>query len=206
MKRTLLVSLIAVCCLATSAGAFEMLPELNPDYDYGYWWGPCGNPVWNHDRGGYGLPHWEGNGRRAFLWNEVNESELKHVWMSVTYDTPWQEDDWNDYFPGIPEVEYPLLDQSTGYISDGDWWWGDDFTVWYHWVLPYQPQHEVILLPDESYYWLCEWPDQYFSTYQEPWMYPYVTQVEFYTWCTPEPATMSLLTIGGLFMLKRRKR
>ncbi len=206
MKRALLAVLIAVGCLASSAGAAQMLPVLDPDYDYGYSWGPCPNPAWNPIREAYGSPSWDGEGK-VELPNLLDWEETKHVWMAVTYNEEWLQGDWDNYYSD-PLVEYQSDSDPTAWIMDipTDSWWEDTVTVWYHWHLSYQPERESIILPDESYYWLCEWPAIYQNATGEQWMYPHVTDVSFYTWCTPEPATMSLLAIGGLFALKRRRK
>ncbi len=39
-----------------------------------------------------------------------------------------------------------------------------------------------------------------------PGAYPYVEEWGIFTWCTPEPGTMALTAVGGLALLRRRRK
>ena len=112
------------------------------------------------------------------IWNDLTERPEKIVWVQIT----WQEQEQG----GIPFVEgQPLPGYQTTPAqeidtqpADGNWIYS---TFVYH-IFP-NPEFEVVLISGDIF----------------------VDEVVVDTWCVPEPISISLLALGGLVALRRRR-
>jgi len=114
------------------------------------------------------------------MGNEFVPDMRKEIWLLVDYAT-LDIDRVVDIFVRDPagSIYSPTIEK-------------DDIgrQIMFYWILPDQPPWEDIIFPN----------DDYLTLEGE------VFQWNFATICTPEPATLTLLCVGGLAMLKRRRR
>ena len=120
-----------------------------------------------------------------------NEERLdlhKEIWLSVDYI-----DRNHSGNPGITI----LASDGISYTPDEILWSDDGGQVRLHWTLENQPAWETIIFPDPSYQNLYDISTGLGGD---------VKDWNLATECTPEPATMTLLALGGLVVLRKRRR
>jgi hypothetical protein len=122
-------------------------------------------------------PVWQNENKDLYIDNEEVLANTKELWFEIEYTT--------EVPATLPLIE--LIDPESGVSLVGITTNGLNVTWQWH-IIP-QPAYEVISFPDTDIYNMVG-----------------IDKLEVGTYCTPEPATMSLLAIGGLAMLKRRRR
>ena len=110
------------------------------------------------------------------LPNFDDDNPLKEIWMQITFAAENDEDPWVSTSP----VYTPPI-TVTDKVANGDYW-----NVTYHITIEPNPASETI------------------------WIQPvgctlYVDQIVVDTICTPEPASVMLLGLGAIGLLRRRK-
>ena len=128
----------------------------------------------------YGDPMWTADGLEVEIQNEQIDEMHKEVYLLV---------DYKDRVAG--RFENILLRDDRGNT------WNptsiaslDDGQLLFTWELDYQPQFEAIIFPNNAYNLL--------DSYVKDW--------DVATICVPEPATMTLLALGGLAVLRKRRK
>lgn len=127
----------------------------------------------------YDDPHWQDIVPRTELY-------VDNLLVPDLYKDVWFEAEYSGQVPD-PLPELLIFDPAQGVtpfepVVDGT-------HVTWHWLIYPQPGHEIIRFPDQSFYDLEG-----------------LDKIEVGTYCfIPEPATVSLLALGGLAMAKRRR-
>jgi len=113
------------------------------------------------------------------LWlpNAPIPRQWKWIWLQITYNAG------NDYSPLILS-DPPYMTSELVYSSDaGGGYKHDTYSI----IIEENPVGEaVIMLP--------------------PFCALYVDEIVVDTWCVPEPAAVALISLGGVFLLRRRRR
>jgi len=177
-----------VCVLGLGAGTASAFIPYPIDWHY-IWHGP--DLGWEQvaDPYGYGAP----------IWQQPNRVYIPNFYMPPPWHkNMWVEPVWPDPWPWEPPVTPPwpglIVEDEFGtqYPSEPAIPGYDDWT--YPIILPLQPAWEYVIFPVDVQYIvgnpLIEGPKY----------------IEFGTYCVPEPATLGLLTIGGVGALLRRRR
>jgi hypothetical protein len=120
--------------------------------------------------------------------NEERPDLHKEIWLSVDYIDRNHAGD-----PGITI----LAGDGISYTPDEILWSDDGGQVRLHWTLENQPAWEKLIFPNTSYRDLYNISTGLGGD---------VKDWNLATECVPEPATMSLLALGGLAVLRRRRR
>jgi|GEM_PF-1659793 len=128
----------------------------------------------------YGDPMWSADGLEVEIPNEQIDEMHKEVYLLV---------DYTDQVPGRVENIF-LRDDRGGIWNPISIASADDGQLLFTWELDYQPQFETIVFPNNAYNLL--------DSYVKDW--------DVATICVPEPATMTLLALGGLVVLRRRRK
>ena len=132
----------------------------------------------------------EDNGLEFYIPN-FSGGDWKEVYVQITYLVDEYLEPWV-----IPDLWVDGDYSWDGYFDD--WMEHDNFWITdaYWFEIEPNPEGEWISLYSENSYGDPDYPD-----------YPaYIDQVVIDTICIPEPATLGLLVMGGLFLLKRRAK
>ena len=131
----------------------------------------------------------------GFLLPNFLNGDYKIIRLQVTY---WPDDGgveawldgsldmWVGFDPYNTDIRFPVQGDNGGIWIDEEWN-GGWLTEVYEWVLSPNPAWEEFFLGFEA----------------AP---AYVDQVVIDTMCVPEPGVLSLLVVGGVALLRRRKR
>jgi len=158
---------------------YGMLPaEVLPIGPWMPEWMPYADPAYGDHIFGVGV--WPLSGEIFIPINNVPKpNEQKLIWVQLTWMYQGSDPTTMPPFPIVEEIEWGAPAQIVSEIQFGPW-----THTTYEIVLPFNPDHEVVRI------WGDIWVDE----------------VVIDTLCTPEPATMGLLAVGGVLALIRRKR
>lgn len=135
------------------------------------------DPLWLPDHENH-TGVWRTEGYVA-LWlpNAPLPREWKYIWLQITYTAG------NDYSPLIlTEPSYATMELVNSQDAGGGYK-HDTYGI----IIEQNPAAEVItILPA-----FCAL---------------YVDEIVVDTWCVPEPAAVALISLGGVFLLRRRRR
>ena len=185
-------------------GYTTLCPGLNKpeeavrNYDVAYYrQGPPMTPglrVAGEKANDYAPPTWETDRGWALV---VGNEEMPDPWHKDVYLLVDYTDRDNTYFIETPAgVEVAtdkdiVLDLGTGeQLAPTATVSADKGQILYHWELDHQPAWERIVFPNADYYNL--------SGDVKDW--------NLATRCVPEPASLSLIVLGGLMLLRRKRR
>jgi len=138
---------------------------------------PAGAPTTS----AYWVPNGQYDPFEVMLPNQVEPDKYKEVWLLVDYFDRVLGRTEDIRLLSSDGIEY--LPTSVGESLDGG-------QLMFYWELPDQPDWEKIIFPNADYYLLSE----------------YVKDWDIATECVPEPITLTLLGLGGLALLRRRKK
>jgi hypothetical protein len=171
--------------------------DLNPN------WQEQGEPKWINvmdvrgaNDGVYGAPQLDDQEYTLLVENEeMPDPWYKEVWLLVDYLD--RENEYIDPTTGNPYaakdilLEVPIEGGGTATLDPSDVTWNADLgQLLYYWRLDDQPSWETIVFPDANYVSLTG----------------DVKDWNVATLCTPEPATLALVTLGAAAALLRRRR
>ncbi len=185
-------------------------PEIHYEDGWDYW----DRPRFGLPGFGWRLPWDYRHQKMIFELDNYNEDRpQKDIRVQVTFYAP----DWYDYYqpwwlrvwaqtdqpydPGMPwdrsyDVEWVASEQVAGYYG-----WR---TVAFDLTLYPNPDKEIIGLDFSQMPWWYNLDGQWGWGYG--WGSVWIDQVVIDTRCVPEPAMMSLLGLGALALLRRRRR
>jgi len=136
---------------------------------------PWPDGSWTVDRGTFGAPFWmSGYENRLYVPNQEVLDQEKHLFLEIEYIDPLQ----IKFPPPDPIAESPL--GGVNYLG----WDHFGLAVTYEWVLQPQPDHEYITIP--------------------PGLLSGAARIDVGSYCIPEPATLSLLALGVLAVMRPR--
>ena len=113
------------------------------------------------------------------LWlpNDPIPRQWKHIWLQITYNAG------NDYNPLIQTEPQYLVMELINSQDAGGGYKHDTYSI----IIEENPAAEAVtILP--------------------PFCAIYVDEIVVDTICIPEPAAMALISLGGMFLLRRRRR
>jgi hypothetical protein len=134
----------------------------------------------------FGTPAWQQDPQNGNSWtilhiqNEIVPDKQKRVYLLVDF--------LNGVYDDLSAPAIKLSDGQNVYDPTRAFSAGGG-QILYTWELTYQPASEDIIFPSEDFFNLSN----------------DVKDFNIATECVPEPATLSLLALGGLAMLRRRK-
>ena len=139
---------------------------------------------------GNSVPYWEPDTQvhEFYLPNEEVPDMWKEVWLLIDYI-----DRGHITTPDITIVD----DEGTEHYPDSSEWSTDSGQVLLHWKLDDQPAWEKIVFPDASYRDLYDISTGLGGD---------VKDWNVATICVPEPISLSLLAMGTMVLLRRRRR
>lgn len=129
----------------------------------------------------FAVPHWESDYLTLHVYNEENPDLQKKIYLLVDYL-----DRDNGIDPGVLLI---TEEDFNGIAPTHVTFSADLGQILFEWDLTYQPEEEWIRFPSIWYHDLAG----------------DVKDFNIATICVPEPATMALLALGGIALLRRRK-
>jgi hypothetical protein len=178
MKKSIL-RLTLIASLFVLPGFNSARADIPTNVDYHIAWTNSAGPWVEYiNVFGYDSPVWTNGNTAVWIDNMHVEDKMKMVWLEIEWTNQWET------VPLITlESEAGALISSPTIITNG-------LALTWSWTILPQPGWEIVTFSDTWYHDL---------TYS-------VARVDIGTLCIPEPSVISLLALGGLALLLRKRR